>query len=132
MEQRWASQQAAERRTLKTVAAFANGSGGTILFGVNRDEMTVIGVPDNDKPGTRDHLAALIRQRVIPKPVYKMDWVLLDDKPVLVLRIEPSGSFQHVLLIEQDRPELYVRRQASTYFAWPADVGSTSVRPRRF
>jgi hypothetical protein len=74
--------------------------------------VTVVGVPDNDKPGTRDHLVALIAR--VPEPVYKIDRVLLDSKPALVLRIEPSGSFQHVLLIEQDRPELYVRRQAST------------------
>lgn len=48
-----------ERRKLKTATAFATGDGGTMVFGIDRDEMTVIGLDDQEPTKLRDRLGDL-------------------------------------------------------------------------
>jgi hypothetical protein len=46
-----------KRTVFKTVAAFANGHGGSIVFGVEKDEATVCGLEGIDLIAARDRLA---------------------------------------------------------------------------
>jgi GTPase len=50
---------------LKTVAAFANGAGGTILFGV-ADDGEIVGVGHDQRRSNQDRLTKLITARVRP------------------------------------------------------------------
>src|SRR4029077_13708038 len=51
---------AAVRTVMKTVAAFANGGGGTIVFGVT-DDLEVVGISKQDSgPKARDRLTGLV------------------------------------------------------------------------
>ena len=55
-----------KRTVFKTVAAFANGRGGSIVFGVEKYEATVCGVDDADLITAGDRLAQLARSTVTP------------------------------------------------------------------
>jgi predicted HTH transcriptional regulator len=122
---------AGERRsTFKTIAAFATGNGGTVVFGVDRDELTVVGLGSEDPKKLRDQLSSMIRSRVIPTPNFEPDVYTLEGKTLLVLRVEPSPSPPYGVTVDEsskERPEFYVRRGASTYPAQPNDVRETTL-----
>jgi hypothetical protein len=57
-----------KRGMFKTVAAFAIGDGGTMVFGIDPDELTVTGLDSEDPKELRDHLYDLVHRTVIPSP----------------------------------------------------------------
>lgn len=69
-----------DRKLLKSVPAFATGTGGTIMFGINRDETTVTGLT-GDSNSLRDHLVNLVRAAVIPMPQVTVTPYTIDGKP---------------------------------------------------
>jgi hypothetical protein len=117
------------RNPFKTIAAFANGDGGTVVYGVDRDELTVVGLVD-DLPASRDQLGQMICAQVIPKPQFTSEFHTVDGKTVLVLRVDPGDSQPYAVIPDKnsrDKPEFYVRRGASTYPAHPADLRAAVV-----
>lgn len=48
-----------DKRYLKTVVAFANGLGGSVVFGVDDKVLDVVGVPDDNLRKMEDGLAAV-------------------------------------------------------------------------
>jgi len=55
-----------KRAMFKTVAAFATGDGGTIVFGIDPDELTVTGLDGEDPKKLRDRLYDLVHRTVVP------------------------------------------------------------------
>jgi schlafen family protein len=102
----------------KTIAAFANGAGGTVVFGVGPDELTVVGLGRGvDMNKERDRIGHLIRSRVIPTPDFQVTHYAVDGMNLLFLEVEPGslrpyGVITHV--DSRDKPQYYVRRGAST------------------
>jgi hypothetical protein len=88
-----------EQVVLKTIAAFSNGQGGTLIIGVN-DDMEIVGL-ENDystmRDGTKDgfeiHLRNLINQAygVEFAASLKITFPMLDDKEICVVTI-PRGK----------------------------------------
>lgn len=74
---------------LKTVSAFANGAGGTIIFGVS-DDKKVSGIENPQE--TIEKITDLIDKYIIPKIVYKITPVEEDGKTILKLVISPGSS----------------------------------------
>ena len=114
------------RRTLKTVAAFATGDGGTIIFGVNRDEVTITGLGNEEPSRLRDNLVHLIRAAVTPTPHVTVSPYTISGKLILVLDVEPGQSPPYGLIPDppgnRDKPDYYVRRGANTFPAQPSDL----------
>jgi hypothetical protein len=114
-----------ERKMLKTVAAFATGNGGTMIFGINRDEVTVTGLGDEDPNKLRDQLVNLVRAAVIPTPHVTVNPYKINGKLILVLDVESGQSSPYGLVADpgsRDKPDFYVRRGANTYPAQPNDL----------
>jgi hypothetical protein len=114
-----------DRNPYKTIAAFATGEGGWIVFGVDRDELTVVDLNVTDIGSERDRLANLIRARINPTPPFEATPYVIDGKQIMVLRVESGASPPYGIVVDpdaKDRPEYFVRRGASTYPAWPADL----------
>ena len=111
-------------------AAFANGGGGHIVFGMDPDETTVVGLPDPDPKAVRDRLGQLIGRHVVPPdPTFSFQSAELDGKLVVGIRVEPSPTRPYGLKF-QDRPvEIYVRRGASTFPATPDEIRTLSQPP---
>lgn len=114
-----------KRKIFKTVAAFANGQGGSLVFGVESDEATVCGIDDTDLIKARDRLTQLAWTLVTPSPVVEVRTYNVDGKTVLVMSVERGNSPPYGLKV-RDRIEYYVRRDATTFPARPEDI-RTSV-----
>jgi Schlafen, AlbA_2 len=121
---------ARERRSaLKTAAAFANGAGGTIIFGIDRDEVTVVGLEDDEADATpaqlRDRLCALVRATVVPTPRFDVQPYEVEGHTILVLSVEAGVSRPYGFVAApdyRDKPEYFVRNGATTYHAQPSDL----------
>jgi Putative DNA-binding domain len=119
-----------DRKLLKGVPAFANGAGGTIIFGINSDETTVTGLSGGDATTLRDQLVNLVRAAVIPMPQVTVTPYTIDGKLILALDVEPGQSPPYGLVTSpdaRDKPEFYVRRGASTYPAQPSDLRQATL-----
>lgn len=110
-----------KRKVFKTVAAFANGQGGSLVFGVESDEATVCGVDGGDLIKARDRLAQLAWTLVTPSPVVEVRAYDVAGKTVLVMSVERGSSPPYGLKI-RDRIEYYVRRDATTFPARPENI----------
>lgn len=98
------------RTVLKTIAAFASGDGGTVLFGVD-DDAQVLGVDPADLDGLMLKVRNMIRDSIEPEPTYELRATELDGRTLLLAEV--SGGAQWYTL-NPARPEFYVRRGAST------------------
>lgn len=108
------------RKALKTVAAFANGQGGTLLFGVENDGR-IVGV--ERASGTEDRLAALVRSWVWPLPGFEVEVLPIGDRVVYAITISSGDRPPYGCGTEPIDLIYYVRRGATTF-----PVGAEEVR----
>lgn len=119
----------ARRKVARTVAAFANGRGGSILFGVT-DEQQAIGVPiAGGRSDPQLDLSNWVRSLVDPRPECEVIAVKLedvtgqpnsDDLGVIMLRVVPGNSRPYTA---GDPAIVYVRHSSST-----APASSSEIR----
>lgn len=113
-------------RIFRTIAAFANGAGGTVVVGVDKDELTVVGLGDDaDATVERDRIGQMIRTRVLPTPEFSVRGYVVDGKDVLFIEISPGLAPPYGAITDmghRDKPQFFVRRGASTYPALPSDL----------
>jgi hypothetical protein len=115
-------------KVMKTIAAFANGIGGTILFGVD-DDGTIVGIESDDPRTTIDRITNLICDHVRPLVEFDASVANVRGKPVLLVHVQ-SGSEPPYGVGTTDRQlHYYVRRNGSSFLATPADIRA-SVRAR--
>lgn len=115
-----------KRHVFKTVVAFANGDGGTLLFGIG-DGGEIRGVEDKLPEGRR-RLNDLLRDLVDPSPPVRIEAQRLDGRNILVLEVLSGGGVLHALTLDRNRPEYYVRRDGTTFFARPNEVAAIVQR----
>jgi hypothetical protein len=104
---------------LKTVAAFANGKGGVILFGVVDDTGEIKGIK-GDVQRQSDRVVNMIRDNVVPQPNLRVENCQLNGKRVLALFVEEGDLPPYG--IDAAKPKFYVRRGATTFPANQAEV----------
>jgi predicted HTH transcriptional regulator len=110
-----------KRKMLKTAAAFASQDGGSMVFGMDPDEITVVGLGDQDPKKLRDRLYAT----VIPPPSVTVTDYQIGGKTILVLDVPPGPESPYALAVDKesrDKPEFYMRRGSSTYPAQPGEL----------
>jgi uncharacterized protein YaaQ len=116
-------------RFLSSVAAFANTSGGTIVFGIDPDEVTVVGLTMTDVPAERDRLLNIIRTGLTESP--PVDGPVeqeVDGKQVMVMVVDPGPAVPYGVIFQQNRgehPKYFVRSGANNFPATPADIRAT-------
>ncbi|MDE0005188.1 MAG: helix-turn-helix domain-containing protein [Rhodospirillaceae bacterium] len=80
---------------LRSVVAFSNTSGGTVLIGVEDRTANVRGVAD---PVTlEERVASLIADSISPKVLPDIEILRYSDRHVLAVRVYPSSSRPHYL-----------------------------------
>lgn len=91
---------------LKTVSAFANGIGGTIVFGVKTTETghQIVGV--NNAQEVVAKLSKLLQARIKPNPQVEINVSFHEDKPLVLVKVN-SG---------QATPYYYVHESTHTAF----------------
>lgn len=109
----------AREKVCQTVAAFANGDGGQILFGVD-DDGNVVGLGTIDVQKARDTVTQFVSSRVTPVPEFAVDGVTVetgdgDGKLVLVLTVHQGGLPPYG--VDSAHPRYHIRRGATTFEA---------------
>lgn len=80
--------EALEERRLKSVSAFANGSGGVLIFGVADDD-SLKGL--DDVKAVSEKISEAVKSKMYPIPTISMEIQREDGKDFLLLRVE-SGT----------------------------------------
>lgn len=106
---------------MKTVAAFANGDGGAILFGVE-DDGGIVGVGEHDTRRSLDRLTNMIRDWVRPLPEFNCEMVDVDGRGVIVINVASGSATPYGIGTSERNIAYYVRRAGSTFPATPTDV----------
>ncbi len=114
-------------RIARTVAAFANGEGGTIIVGIKDDTGDVAGVAD--PAGCRDSLVDTVRNKVRPSPRYDLQTCTLEGCPVVAMHVEP-GDDRPYGVTGNGGPRYYVRRGATNRVAESEELRAI-VQPRQ-
>lgn len=114
-----------KRKVMKTVAAFANGSGGSIVFGVT-DVGEAVGVaPADAGPKARDRLSGLIRDWVSPLVRFDVESVAVREgspRRALVLQVEQGDTPPYGAGTHPTNLVYYVRRGATSFPISPHEV----------
>jgi hypothetical protein len=109
-----------KRGAFRTVVAFANGDGGKVLFGVDDDGVIcgLSGEPDKE----RERLTNLVRDLVSPAPACKIDVQSIDGRTIIILDVTANRGTLHALTMHRNKPEYFVRRDATTFYARPDEI----------
>ena len=92
---------------IRTVVAFSDGAGGTIIVGVDDRTRSVHGIPDPTT--TEELLANLISDRIEPRLVSELQIVPWRKTCVIALRVYPSSSRPHFVKAAGPEQGAYVR-----------------------
>lgn len=108
-------------RVMKTVAAFANADGGTLLFGVE-DDGDIVGVGEHYSRRSVDRLTSMISDWVRPLPDFECEMVEIAGCGVIAINVAPGSSAPYGVGTSERNIAYYVRRAGNTFPATPADV----------
>lgn len=106
---------------MKTIAAFANAGGGTLLFGVHDDGL-IVGVGDYYTRRSLDRLTNLIRDWVRPLPSFECEMVRVAGRGVIAINVASGNDAPYGIGKDERDIRYYVRRAGTTFPASPADV----------
>ena len=109
---------------LKSVSAFANCSGGTILFGVDNSG-TTIGVSETQH--TVDKMSELIGNSIDPLPDYSVDIVECEGKEIVVLKVFPGNDCPYFYM-RDGAQQAYIRSGSSSIPAAGQQLRSLAIR----
>lgn len=102
-----------DKRYLKTIVAFANGLGGSVVFGIDDKTLDVVGVLDDDLRMMEDGLASAISSACAPAIVPSFSRETVDGKTLLVVDIYPGRNTPYHIKAE-GLGGVYVRVGATT------------------
>ena len=115
---------AIEHSVLKTVVAFLNSEGGTLLIGVE-DDGNVIGTEADQFPNNDNyllHFGNLVNDKVGKQYTDQIRWNLKEIQDKKILRVDCSPSSTPVFLKAKDGEEFYIRSGPSSVQLSPSEV----------
>lgn len=101
-------------RYLKTVVAFANGMGGTLVFGIEDKTLRVVGIQREEVLATVDRLTADILECCEPKIVPVISLREIEEKMIILVDVPAGNDRPYFLKDEGLRDGVYVRIGSST------------------
>ena len=104
---------------MKTVVAFANGSGGKIVFGVENDTLKVTGIPQADAFLIMDGITSAICDSCTPMITPIVTLASVEEKLVIVVNIVPGGQRPYYLTAKGKESGTYIRVSGTTRLADP-------------
>jgi hypothetical protein len=111
-------------RVAKTVSAFANETGGVLLFGVNDDE-EIVGISSHGLDTTKNRLTSLMSTWVDPRPTITFEEFPIEGAPtrmVLGMRVERGDDVPYGAAKPGDTPRFYIRNHSQSVPARPREV----------
>lgn len=105
---------------LKTIAAFANGSGGVLLLGIKDKTGELVGFTGNP-----DDITQMIRNTVFPDPDPHIRVAEVEKRRILAIYVKKGTSPPYGL--HPTNTHYYVRRGATTFPARPEELRAIVV-----
>lgn len=93
---------------MKTVVAFANGSGGRIVFGIDDKTLEVVGMDPENIFKTMDAITNAISDSCEPRIRPEVTLQAIEDKTIIVVEILPGAMRPYYIKSKgMDRGDLY-------------------------
>ena len=103
-----------DRKVLKTIVAFANGEGGSVIFGVDDSRHEVVGVASENVAQMMDSLTDMICDACEPLIVPEIALRTFDDKTIIQVDVPVGNHTPYYLKKEGPQKGVYVRVGATT------------------
>lgn len=103
-----------DSKLMKTVAAFSNGKGGKIVFGVDDETHEIIGIENDKVFKFMDSLANMISETIYPQINPRITFETLNDKTIIIAEILPGQNQPYFLKAEGSLDGVYIRVAATT------------------
>lgn len=94
---------------MKSVVAFANGSGGSIIFGVEDDTRIVKGIPEDVAFQTVDAITNAICDSCTPQVIPNVTLQNVDGKMVIIATIYPGTQRPYYITSQGKEKGTYIR-----------------------
>lgn len=106
------TEESTKAKAMKTVCAFANGGGGSLLFGIT-DDYGVVGVPERTASSNIDTLSNLVDDWVEPTPSYRFETLPIEGTAMAVIElIVDAGSALFGSSKPNEARQVYVRHHS--------------------
>ena len=102
------------KKWVKTAIAFANGKGGTIVFGVEDTSLKITGIPSVNVFKFMDSITNEISDNCAPQIFPHLHIETIEDKTVVVLEISKGDCSPYFFKPEGERHGVYIRVGATT------------------
>lgn len=99
---------------MKTVVAFANGTGGKIVFGIDDKTLEIVGMDDDNIFKTMDAITNAISDSCEPKIRPDVTLQTVNDKTVIVVEILPGAMRPYYIKSEGMTEGTYMRVAGTT------------------
>ena len=106
----------------KTVIAFANTQGGTIVFGVNDVTREIVGMDEDILFQTMDSIANAISDSCEPQIIPNIEPYTIDDKTVIIVTVSPEPGRPYYLKSMGKEHGTYIRVGATSRPASPEKI----------
>ncbi len=110
-------------RVMKSIAAFANAGGGSILFGVE-DDGHPLGLTMRDARVELDRLTQLVSSWVRPRIDFEVELVKVNGASVIILDVASGPRPPYGVGTNDESVAYYIRRGGTSFPATPADVSA--------
>jgi predicted HTH transcriptional regulator len=101
----------------RTAAAFANGAGGKIVFGVKNDPREIVGIPDDQIFSLEEKISSHIFDQCAPAIIPESFIQAVEGKHLLVVEIFPGPQKPYYIRSQGKRKGTYVRIGSSNRVA---------------
>lgn len=85
---------------LKSVSAFANGEGGTLVFGIN-DDNQVVGLSNAE--GDAEKISEEIKTKLDPVPLVNLEYKEIDGKRLILLHVYSGQETPYYYIGDKQR-----------------------------
>ena len=89
------------RSWMKSVSAFANGIGGSLIFGIEDKTNEVVGLKNAENDS--EQISIYIRDRMDPIPPFVLRFATVDDKKLIILDVKSGSETPYYYVGKNDR-----------------------------
>ena len=119
---------------LKTIAGFANASGGYFFIGVEDKTNKLIGFDRTEADNERNYFNNQINEHIVPRPQMSISFIAYEikGKERFIIRIQIGDSvIKPVILKYKNIPSIYMRRDGFTNGATYEEIIEMSVKSKK-